>query len=111
MDMELNEKTLKKLMRKAAPDWKDMDNPPTDNSVESFRQYAALVILKQFKEALAQIENKTGATTAKVALGFELEIGSDAAETKSTEVESSNSVTLRCTRWGWPEDFTSTWDV
>ena len=109
--MELNEKTLKKLMKKAAPDWKDMDNPPTDNSVESFRQYAALVILKQFKEALAQIDNTTGATTATVALGFELEIGAGTTETKSVEAASSNSVTLRCTRWGWPEEFSSTWDV
>ena len=106
--MQMDVATLEKLMKKAAPMWKDMDHPPTDNSVQQFRQYAALIILKQVKEALAQHENTDGSTVAKVALGFELEIPANA--TASAEAGSSQ-VTLRCTRWGWPDDFDTTWEV
>ncbi|MEP1144248.1 MAG: hypothetical protein ABJH52_11065 [Henriciella sp.] len=96
--------TLEKLMKKAAPKWKDMDNPPTDASVQSFRQFAAMVVLKQVKEALMQHGNPDGADTAKVALGFDLEI------TPATTEAGSSTVTLRCTRYGWPEALESSWE-
>ena len=106
--MKLDVASLEKLMKKAAPMWKDMDNPPTDNSVQQFRQYAALIILKQVKEALDQHKNSDGSPVAKVALGFELEI--PATQAVSAEAGTSQ-VTLRCTRWGWPDGFDTTWDV
>ena len=106
--MKLDVASLEKLMKKAAPLWQDMNNPPTENSVRQFRQYAALIILKQVKEALEQHKNEDGSTVAKVALGFELEIpGTQAA---SAEADTT-AVTLRCTRWGWPDTFDTTWDV
>ena len=106
--MKLDVASLEKLTKKAAPMWKDMDNPPTDNSVQQFRQYAALIILKQVKEALEQHDNTDGSTVAKVALGFELEIPSTQAVAADAE---STQVTLRCTRWGWPDGFDTSWDV
>lgn len=96
--------TLEKLMKKAAPKWKDMDNPPTDPTVQNFRQFAAMVVLKQVKEALMQHGNPDDANTAKVALGFDLEI------TPSTSAATSSTVTLRCTRYGWPEALESSWE-
>ena len=106
--MKLDVESLEKLITEAAPMWEDMDNPPTDNSVQQFRQYAALIILKQVKEALDQHNNCDGSTVAKVALGFELEI--PATQAVSAEAGTSQ-VTLRCTRWGWPDGFDTTWDV
>ena len=106
--MKLDVASLEKLMKKAAPMWKDMDNPPTDKSDQQFRQYAALIILKQVKEALEQHDNTDGSTVAKVALGFELEIPSTQAVAADAE---STQVTLRCTRWGWPDGFDTSWDV
>ena len=106
--MKLDVTSLEKLMKKAAPLWQDMDNPPTENSARQFRQYAALIILKQVKEALDQYENTDQATVAKVSLGFELEIPG----TQSASAEAGTSqVTLRCTRWGWPDGFDTTWNV
>lgn len=109
---KLDVATLEKLMKKAAPKWKDMDNPPTDQSVQSFRQFAAMVVLKQVKEALMQHGNPDDATTAKVALGFDLEISSPAAASgaSSTASVAGSTVTLRCTRYGWPEALESTWE-
>ena len=106
--MQMDVASLEKLMKKAAPMWKDMSNPPTDNSVQQFRQYAALIILKQVKEALEQHENTDGSTVAKVALGFELEIP---ANTTASAADGTSQVTLRCTRWGWPDNFDTTWEV
>ncbi len=110
--MQLDVASLEKLMKKAAPLWQDMSNPPTENSARQFRQYAALIILKQVKEALDQYENTGQATVPKVSLGFELEI--PAAQTATTEAgteATTTPVTLRCTRWGWPGGFDTTWDV
>ena len=109
---KLDVATLEKLMKKAAPKWKDMDDLPTDQSVQTFRQFAALVILKQVKEALMQHGNPNDDTTAKVALGFELEISAaaPAASISSTEGAAGSTVTLRCTRYGWPEALESTWE-
>ena len=107
---KLDVPTLEKLMKKAAPKWKDMDNPPTDQSVQSFRQFAAMVVLKQVKEALMQHGNPNDATTAKVALGFDLEISSPAALSGAAEGAAGSTVTLRCTRYGWPDALESTWE-
>ncbi|MEL6415531.1 MAG: hypothetical protein AAFQ15_11390 [Pseudomonadota bacterium] len=106
--MQLDVASLEKLMKKAAPLWQDMDNPPTENNARQFRQYAALIILKQVKEALEQHQNSDGSTIAKVALGFELEIP---ASTTASAEGATTAVTLRCTRWGWPGGFDTTWDV
>ncbi len=111
---KLDVATLEKLMKKAAPKWKDMDDLPTDQSVQTFRQFAALVILKQVKEALMQHGNPDDDTKAKVALGFELEISAAApvagtASIGSAEEAAGSTVTLRCTRYGWPETLESTW--
>ena len=106
--MQLDVESLEMLMKKAAPLWQDMNNPPTENSARQFRQYAALIILKQVKEALDQYENTGQATVAKVSLGFELEIPATSATTAEA---STTPVTLRCTRWGWPGGFDTTWDV
>ncbi|MHA7899905.1 MAG: hypothetical protein ACX94B_08575 [Henriciella sp.] len=107
---KLDVATLEKLMKKAAPKWKDMANPPTDKTVSEFRQFAALVILKQVKEALMQHGNPDDATTAKVALGFDLEItAAPSTATTSTADAAGSTVTLRCTRYGWPDALESSW--